>query len=71
MQQSLNALAHLVCGFVRKRDSENIPGWNILLGDQIRNAMRDHSRFARTCSGEDEERPFGSEHGFALLFVQL
>ena len=33
--------------------------------------MSDHARFAGTCAGENQQRSFGSEHGFALLFVEL
>ena len=31
--------------------------------------MRDDARFAGAGAGEDQERTFGSEHSFALLFV--
>src|ERR1043165_4034184 len=45
-QQTLDALSHLIGGFVRKRNRENIPTRNFLLRDEIRDAMRDDASFA-------------------------
>jgi hypothetical protein len=46
VQQSLDTLSHLIGGFVRKRDRENIPARNLFLGDQISDAMSDDACFA-------------------------
>jgi hypothetical protein len=38
--------------------------------DQVRDAIGDDARLARAGAGEDEQRPLGCEHGFALAFVE-
>ena len=45
-QQALDALAHLLCGFVSERDRENVPGRDAFFGDQVGDAMSDHTRLA-------------------------
>ena len=68
-QESLHALAHLIGGLVCKRDGEDVPARNFFLGDKIRDAMRNHTRFAGAGTCEDQERSFGSKHSLALLFI--
>ena len=70
LEQHANAFAHLAGGFIRKRDGENRAARSALL-DQVRNAMCDDTRFAcaRTC--QNEYRPIGGEHSFALLWIEV
>ena len=37
--------------------------------NQMRDAMRDHARFAAARAGQQQQRTFDMGHGFALLWV--
>ena len=68
-QQSLHALAHLVGGFVCERNGEDVPARDFLLGNEVRDAMRDNARFTRPGARENQERAFSGKHSLALLFI--
>ena len=68
-QQVKNALLHHVRGFIREGDCENGVARNALF-EQVRHAIRDDASFAGARTRQDKQRTFGSEHGFALAFVQ-
>ncbi len=68
-QKFADALLHHARGFVRERDGENRTRRHALL-DQMRHAIGDHARLARARAREHQQRPFGSEHSFALAFVE-
>ena len=68
-QQIADALLHHARGFVRERHREDRAGRHALF-DQLRHAIRDHARLARSRARENEHGPFGCEHSFALLRVE-
>jgi hypothetical protein len=68
-QQVSDALFHHARCFIRERDGENRIGRHALF-DQVRDAIGDHARLARPRARQDEHRPFGFDHCFALAFVE-
>ncbi len=40
-----------------------------MVADEVRDAVRDHTRFTAPGTGEDQKRTFGIGDGFALLRV--
>ena len=52
-QETLDALAHLLCGFIGEGDRENIPRRDAFFGDQVSDAMGDYARFAGAGAGQD------------------
>src|SRR5438445_457173 len=69
-EQHPNAFAHLTGGLIRKGDRENRAAPNTLL-DEISDAMGDHARLAGAGASQNEDRPIGGEHSFALLRIQV
>ena len=65
-----DALAHLLRRFVGEGDSQDRRRRHSLRGDQMRDAMRNDARFAATCPGQDQERPFRTSYGLALLGIE-
>ncbi len=51
--ERLNAMPHFICGFVGKREGDNLSGRDALLR-QIRNPVRDHPGFSTTGAGKDQ-----------------
>ena len=70
-QQALHALTHLLRGFVREGDGENVPGRHAFFADQVSDAIGDHARFAGAGTRQNQQRAVGGEHSFALLVVEL
>ena len=63
-------LAHLGGRLVGERDSQNLPGLHAIVGEHMRDAIREHARFARTGTRKHEQRALGAQHGLALRGVQ-
>ena len=42
----------------------------MLRADQVRNAVRDDTRFPAACAGQNQHRPFGGFYGFTLLGIE-
>jgi hypothetical protein len=70
LEQPLDALTHFLRGLVGKRDRHDLIGIRDLLGDEIRDAMRDDARLARAGSRKDQERAVGLSYSFLLCRVQ-
>ena len=71
IRQLIHTIPHLSCCFIRKCDSQNIPGIDLLFGNKIRYPLGKYSGLAGTGSGYDKQRPFCTLHGLLLLRVQL
>ena len=56
-QQGVQALAHLRGGLVGEGDGQDLPGAHALVGDHVRDAVREHARLARARAREHEQRP--------------
>ena len=69
-QQVADAVFHHARGFVGERDGENGAARDALF-DQMGDAIGDDARLAGAGAGENEQRAFGREHGFALAFVEF
>ena len=65
-EQPLDALAHFLGGLVGEGDRHDLIGIRDLLGDEIRDAMRDDARLSRPRAGEDQQRAVGLTYGFLL-----
>ena len=70
VEQMLDALAHFLRGLVGERDRHDLIGIRDLLGDEIRDAMRDDARLSRPGAGEDQQRAFGLSNSFLLCRIQ-
>jgi len=68
--EALDALLHLARGLVREGDGEDLVGARVAGGEQIRDAMREHTGLARAGPGEDEQRAVDVGHGRALRLVE-
>ena len=55
--QLIHALPHLARRLIGERDRENIPRIHAHLVDQIRDAMRQGTRFAGSGTGQQQQRP--------------
>ena len=66
VEQLLDPLAHFLRGLVREGDRHDLIGIRDLLGDEIRDAMRDDARLSRPGSCEDQQRAFGLSNSFLL-----
>ena len=65
-----DALAHLARGLVGEGDGENLARPGFASGDQMGEARGQRRGLAGAGAGEDEDRPFGGQHGLALRRVQ-
>ena len=68
-EQAVDAVAHLLSGFVGKRDRQNGGPGYVMRFNQVRDAMRDDARLAAAGAGEQQERTFDMGNGFALLRI--
>ena len=68
-RQLIDTLPHLSCGFIRKGNGEDIPWIDLLLGDQIRDTLRQHSGLSTACAGYDKQRTLGTLDRFLLLWI--
>ncbi|CRH69241.1 Uncharacterised protein [Chlamydia trachomatis] len=68
--QWLYALAHFSCCLVGESECHDAP-WLIALVDEVHNLVGEHTRFARTCSGNHQLRSVHIHHSVALLRVEL
>ena len=67
--QFLESLAHLVRGFVGKRQRHDVVGWNIV-GDHVGDAMGDHTGFTTAWPSENQQWPMNLRNGSTLILVQ-
>jgi len=61
---------HFLRGFIGKRRRENIIGTHGAAFDQIRDAMREHARFAAARAGENQRRTIFTGDGITLFRVE-
>ena len=65
----LNPRPHFLGGLVGKSEGEDVEGVDALV-HQMRNAVRKHPGFARSCTCYDHHRPFCTLHSCTLFLVQ-
>ena len=65
----VHPFAHLACRFVREREGENLIWVNLVLFNQPGDSVGQHSCFARTRAGKNEERSLKMLYGFFLFFI--
>ena len=70
LEQPLDALAHFLGGLVGEGDRHDLIGIRDLLGDEIRDAMRDDARLSRARACEDQQRAVGLSYSFLLCRIQ-
>ena len=70
-EHGLEPLAHLACGLVGEGDGQDLVRLHPAGVDQVRDAMREHTRLAGARAGDDEEGPFGVDDGFPLRGVEI
>jgi hypothetical protein len=63
-------LAHLVGGFIGKRDCQNRGRRHTPCHDDVGNAMRNDPRLAAPGPGQDQKGAFGEAYGFPLLRIE-
>lgn len=61
---------HFLCGFIGKRRRENIIGPHGAAFDQIRDAMRQHSRFTAAGASENQRRSIVAGNRMALFDIE-
>ena len=66
----LDPLAHLAGRAIGERDREHLVRLHLALGQQVRDAARQHARLSRARSRHHEHRPARVHHGLALLRIQ-
>ena len=64
-----DTVLHLFCGLIGKCDRKDVVGAYIVFLNQIRDAVRDDSCLAGTCSRKDQKRAETVHDGFALFGV--
>ena len=69
-EQRLDARTHFFRGLVGEGDGKNFIGLREALGDQIRDALRDDARLARTGAGKDQQRAVDVQDRVALFGIQ-
>ena len=67
----LDTLGHFFGGLVGEGDGENVVRGDAALLDEVRDAVRDDARLARTGTGEQEHGAIDGEDAFALLRVHV
>ena len=65
-----DALAHLCSGLVGEGDREHLVRRDLVLLDEVRDAVREHPGLARARAGDDEQRPAGVGDRLELGRVQ-
>ncbi len=70
-EHGLEPFAHLAGGLVGEGDGQDLVRLHAAGVDQVRDAMREHTRLAGARAGDDEERPFGVDDGFPLRGVEI
>ena len=66
-----HAAFHLARGFVGEGDGDDVVSRDALAVDEVSQAAREHTRLARTGSGQHEHLPVTSGDGLALLRVEI
>ena len=69
-QQTTKTLAHLGGRLVGKGDGQHLPRPNALVGDHMRDAVREHARLARASACQHQKRPLGAHHRLVLRRVE-
>ena len=67
----VDALGHLGGGFVGEGDGQDAVGGNVLMLDEIGDAIGDDPGFARSGSGQNEHGATHGFHRFTLLRIEL
>ncbi len=67
---TFHALAHLLRRLVREGDRQYFIGRRVAVADEIRDAVGDDARLARTRAGEDQQRAVGLKYSFLLFRVE-
>ena len=69
-QKVPNAELHLIGGFVRERDGEDVLRTHITILDQMSHAIRNDPCLTASGAGKDEHRPFDGFNSFQLFRIQ-
>jgi len=69
-EQAAQPLAHLASRLVGKGDGQDGARGNAEVPDQVRDAVRQHARLARSGAGQDQQRPVAMRHRRALLGIE-
>ena len=69
--QALDPLGHLARGLVRERDREDRVRRDAVLADQVRDAVGERPRLARSRAGHDQHGALGVQDGLGLDRVQV
>ena len=70
-EQPLQALLHLARRLVREGDRENLVRLRTDGVDQVRDAIGEDAGLPGARAGDDEQRPFGGEHGLPLRGIEV
>jgi hypothetical protein len=70
-EDALNALSHLLGGFIGECYSQNTVRADSAFLNEIGDAVRDDAGFAGTGAGEQEHRPIDREDSLALLRIHV
>ena len=71
LHEAADALLHLAGGLVREGHRQDVVRRNVLLGEEVRDAVGDDPRLARTRPGQDEHRGALVGDGFPLFGVEV
>src|SRR5687768_8499642 len=69
--QPLDALTHLARRLVGEGDGQNLIRLGVAVADEVRDAVGNDARLARTRAGEDQQRSRIVQHRLTLLRVQF
>jgi len=69
--QLVDAVAHLIGGFVCESDRENLPRFAFFFVDEIGDAIGDDARFAAARTREYEHGTVDGRNRVALRFIQV
>jgi hypothetical protein len=69
-QQRLNTRPHFFGGLVGERHGEDAVRIRDAAADQMRDAMRNDARLARSCTGENQQGAVRVKNGFLLFWIE-
>ena len=69
-KQRRHARPHLLGGLVRERHGEHAVGGRESRGDDVRDAVGDDARLARSGACQNQHGAVGLQHGLALLGIE-
>ena len=70
-QEGDDTVAHLARRLIREGDGDDAIGVNVLMGDEVGDAVRDDARFAAARPGQDQQRALGVLDGILLGGIKV